>query len=405
MTVGCDAAALRWAQILLQAVCVSLLLLSNLSSDVAPSSSTGAPSLRVAFLQDRLERHRTLVESVMAEHSSRLTAATWDVGAPPGAAPAPLFFLTAAAGWGRFGKSGAAEVAVRQEQYASNIGGILALGFRVLLAVSPGPPDAPPSFPLAEALSAAAAPGQLRVHFCSQGTRVRERSGGPDEILCIQEALLALFRNCVVPGRPAAALTGAPGCPGEHAHVVRMSGRYLLAKPHLLLRAVRERGSRVDAFVKWAEDWVETNPAAKAVDPNWRPFRRKQVQTFALSMKVRLGQTVGRGGGGVLWLCRGSPHPPRTLLPFQFSHFIDCHLNRMTDDADWSENSTSMWRFAIELLTADCISELQYETMPYLGVVANVGNSAEFLCVCETTREGKRCPILPITLQPTSRYF
>lgn len=52
----------------------------------------------------------------------------------------------------------------------------------------------------------------------------------------------------------------------------------------------------------------------------------------------------------------------------------------MTDDADWSENATSMWRFAIELLTADCIlgGGLKFEVMDVLGVVANVGNSDKF---------------------------
>ena len=354
-----------WLQLTVQlALCAALLFFP------APPPVAAPTALRSAALQDRVERHRSLVEDVMANHASRLTAVTWDVGAPPGAAPAPIFFLTAAAGWG---KSGAPELAARLEQYASNIGGILALGFRVLLAVSPGPPDKPPAFPLAEALAAAAAPGQLRVHHCSQGTRVRERSGGPDEILCMQEALLALFKDCVVPGRPAAALAGAPGCPGEHTHVLRMSGRYLLAKPHLLLRAVRERGASVDAFVKWADDWVETNPAAKAVDPNWKPFRRKQVQTFALSMKVRGRAVRPPREHAAHPQCA---HPPP--LPPQFRLFVDCHLNKMTDDADWSENATSMWRFAIELLTADCVSQMKYEVMDYLGVVANVGNSNKF---------------------------
>jgi len=296
-----------WMQLLVQlALCAALLLLP-----AAPGPLLPAAALRAgAAALERQERHRSLVEGVMAGHASRLTAATWGVDAPPGAAPAPLFFLTAAAGWG---KSSAAEVRAREEQYASNIGGILALGFRVLLAVSPGPPGAPPSFPLAEALAAAAAPGQLRAHHCSQGTRVRERSGGPDEILCMQEAIHALFKDCVVPGRPAAPLPGAPGCPGEHTHVLRMSGRYLLAKPHVLLRAIRERGARVDAFVKWADDWVETNAAAKAVDPNWRPFRRKQVQTFALAMKVRARRPHARGA----FFCQPLTSPPKLspLLP------------------------------------------------------------------------------------------
>ena len=365
-----------WAQVAVQAALCAFLLYYPAGGGggggaLAPGAAPSAPLHAAA---DRLERHRTLVEGVMAGHASRLTAATWYLHAPPGAAPPPLFFLTAAAGWG---KSSPAELAARQEQYASNIGGILALGFRVLLAVSPGPPGAPPAFPLAEARAAAAAPGQLRIHHCSQGTRVRERSGGPDEILCMQEALLALFKDCVVPGRPAAPLPGAPGCPGEHTHVLRMSGRYLLAKPHLLLRAIRERGAGVDAFVKWADDWVETNPDAKAVDPNWRPFRRKQVQTFALAMKVR-GAHTNRARRRKRE--RAPPHHPFPPSYPQFRHFVDCHLNKMTDDADWSENATSMWRFAIELLTADCIvgGGLQFEVVDVLGVVANVGNSDKF---------------------------
>ena len=103
----------------------------------------------------------------------------------------------------------------------------------------------------------------------------------------------------------------------------------------------------MDAFVKWADDWVETNPAAKEVDPNWR---------------------------------RAPPHHPFPPSYPQFRHFVDCHLNKMTDDADWSENATSMWRFAIELLTADCIvgGGLQFEVVDVLGVVANVGNSDKF---------------------------
>ena len=255
-----------------------------------PPPPPAAPLSASALLRGRMERHRSDIEAVMAAHGpARLTAATWE--AAPGPAPAPplpIFFLTAAAAWGR---SPPEEVAAREAQYAANIGAILALGFRVLLAVSPGPPGARDAFPLAAELAAAAAPGQLRVHRCSQGTRVKERSGGPDELLCMQEAILALFEGCVSGGGPPhAAAEGAVGCPGAGAHVVRMSGRYLMAK-HGLLAAVRARGAAVDAFVKWSsEDWVEAEAqgeAARKVDPAWRPLRKRQVLTFFLSMRVR----------------------------------------------------------------------------------------------------------------------
>jgi hypothetical protein len=87
-----------WMQLLVQlALCAALLLLP-----AAPGPLLPAAALRAgAAALERQERHRSLVEGVMAGHASRLTAATWGVDAPPGAAPAPLFFLTAAAGWGK----------------------------------------------------------------------------------------------------------------------------------------------------------------------------------------------------------------------------------------------------------------------------------------------------------------
>ena len=45
----------------------------------------------------------------------------------------------------------------------------------------------------------------------------------------------------------------------------------------------------------------------------------------------------------------------------------------------WSSDSKSVWRFAIEKLTADCILRLPAaEEMSSLGVVGNVGNSDTF---------------------------
>ena len=333
---------------------LQLLLCATLILLPLPPPSPPLSLLKQELLRDRLERHRSLIEAVMASHSaSRLTSATWEAAAPSSPPPPqPLFFLTAAASWG---KSSAAEVAAREAQYAANIGGILALGFRVLLAVSPpssrsssSSSGAASPFPLADALAAAAAPGQLRVHHCSPATRVKERSGGPDELLCMQEAIVALFDGCIVPGPPFVALAGAAGCPHPDAHIVRMSGRYLMAK-HTLLAAINARGEGVDAFVKWGEDWVEEEAqgaAARTVDPNWRPLREKQVLTFFLAMK--------------------------------FPHFVACHLNNISVAADWGEKSNSVWRFSIEKLTADCVKGLRVEGMTELGIVANVGNSAKF---------------------------
>jgi len=45
----------------------------------------------------------------------------------------------------------------------------------------------------------------------------------------------------------------------------------------------------------------------------------------------------------------------------------------------WSSASRSVWRFAIEKLTADCILQLpSAEHLGTLGVVGNVGNSDTF---------------------------
>ena len=128
-----------------------------------------------------------------------------------------------------------------------------------------------------EALAASAAPGQLRVHYCLNATAVARRSGGPDEILCMQEAIEALFEGCLLPWEPFTPLAPPPACcPAPNTHIIRMSGRYLMAKYHLL-HAILERGEGVDAFVKWGTRWTES----KDID-------YPQAYTFFLSMRVRL---------------------------------------------------------------------------------------------------------------------
>ena len=45
----------------------------------------------------------------------------------------------------------------------------------------------------------------------------------------------------------------------------------------------------------------------------------------------------------------------------------------------WDSASRSVWRFAIEKLTADCILALPAaEALPSLGVLGNVGNAEQF---------------------------
>ncbi len=45
----------------------------------------------------------------------------------------------------------------------------------------------------------------------------------------------------------------------------------------------------------------------------------------------------------------------------------------------WNSASRSVWRFAIEKLTADCILQLPHaEELPTLGVLGNIGNSEKF---------------------------
>ena len=248
-----------------------------------PVWSPGAALAPAVNRTERPQRSRTAIEDVMGAHQSRLTREAWARrSAPP---PAPVFFLTAARSWG---KSSPAVEALREEQYASNLGGILALGYQVYLAVSP---TGGRKWDLVEALAASAAPGQLRVHYCSNATAVARRSGGPDEILCMQEAIERLFEGCLLPWEPFTPLLPPPACcPAPDAHVIRMSGRYLMAKYHLL-HAILERGSDTDAFVKWGPRWTESS----AVD-------FPQAYTFFLAMRVRAAGAEG-GGASALPSC------------------------------------------------------------------------------------------------------
>ena len=208
------------------------------------------------------------LERVMSQYGSRLSHAEWIARAGNASAP-PIFFVTSS----RSGsKQSPGVLATREEQYASSLGGILALGYQVFLTVTPMDGH---RWKLIEALAAAAAPGQLRIHYCSNATRVSARTAGPDEVLCMQESIEAFFGGCLAPSEPAALLAPAPlCCPAPDTHVIRMSGRYLLVK-YPMLHAILSRGKSVDAFVKWGPIWAE--PAVTA----------PQVYTFFLSMKVR----------------------------------------------------------------------------------------------------------------------
>ena len=381
-----------------QRACFLLLLLALFALLGAPAPAPLPPPLRASGAG------AGAIELVQARHGARFTAASWAAGGgaagggAPRAAP-PVFFLTAARAWGGGGKLQAA----RDEQYAANVGNILALGFPVYVSVSPSPEAEAAAaaagggggggdgFPLLEELAAAAPPGQLRLHYCSQATAVRRRSGGADELLCMQEAIPALFAGCVLPVEPWAPLTPAPpGCPAGDTHVIRMSGRYLMARPDVL-RAVHARGEAVDAFFKWNANWTESNPIAKTLDPAWEPLNLRQVMTFMLSMKVRA--RLCRAPFAMRRTARSPlttpappplfPPPPPPLPPppcLQLRHFIDCHMMRMGVAGGWDSASRSVWRFAIEKLTADCILALPAtQELEYLGVVGNVGNSASYV--------------------------
>jgi hypothetical protein len=318
----------------------------------------------------------------------RLTRGAWAARGGGGAPPPPIFFLTAAR------TANASLAAQREEQYATNIAGILELGYQVYVSVSfTGAPPAG-TWALLDALVRASAPGQLRVHHCSEATAVSRRTSGPDELLCMQEAIEHLFAGCILPWAPFSPLQPPPPCcPDPAVHVVKMSGRYLLAKHHLL-HAVMERGARTDAFVKWGPRWRESD----AID-------FPQAYTFAFAMRVRLAPRArdaprphprprplptsaapasARAGGASAALARA--HPRRTFPPphadrHQFGVFLDCHMNWLTPAGDDGRNGEhpSVWRFSIELLTGRCITALQrHEAVAELGIVANVANAAHF---------------------------
>jgi hypothetical protein len=344
------------------------------SAAVGASPATPAPPAAGSAAASTVQA----LEAVLSQYGSRLPREAWLARArrEAGAPQPPVFFLTSA-------RSGGVQspgvVAKREEQYASNLGGILALGYQVFLSVAP---TGGRKWELVEALAAAAAPGQLRVHYCTNATRVSARTAGPDETLCMQEAIETLFGGCLVPGSaPAQLLPAAPcGCPHAETHVVKMSGRYFLAKFHLL-HAIWQRGAAVDAFFKWGPRWTES----QAVD-------FPQAYTFYFSMKVRRGLCLGRARQcapapplpalACAWRAAHAPSPsPLISNHAQFRSFIDCHMNWLTaagDDGRRGEHP-SVWRFSIELLTGRCISALPaHEELPELGIMANVANGPTY---------------------------
>lgn len=237
----------------------------------------------------------TALEEVMGQYGSRLSHDTWlkKLEGGESAPPPPIFFITSSRSGGKQSPGVASK---REEQYASNIGGILALGYQVYLTVTP---TGGQKWELIEALVAAASPGQLRVHYCSNATRVSARTAGPDETLCMQESIESFFGGCLTLGEPSTLVTPAPPCcPSPNTHVIRMSGRYLMAKYHLL-HAIWSRGKDVDAFVKWGPVWSEPTVTAQ------------QVYTFFLSLKVSYGR---------LWFyVAASGYLPSSFYPLQLS--------------------------------------------------------------------------------------
>ena len=258
------------AAILVSSRYLSFLLPQLAPAAAPPAAARGehAPAASAALALPALE-------SVMAQYGSRLPRSEWAARAAGNAsAPAPpVFFVTSSRAASRHSPGVASK---REEQYASSLGSILALGYQVYLTVTFAGEGA--RWELIDALAAAAPPGQLRVHYCSNATRVSARTAGPDETLCMQEGIEAFFGGCLAAGEPAALLAPPPPCcPAPGTHVIRMSGRYLMAKFHML-HAIWARGGEVDAFVKWGPRWTES----KEVD-------FPQVYTFFLAMRVRAG--------------------------------------------------------------------------------------------------------------------
>lgn len=216
---------------LLAPAALSLLLLASVFS---PPTPTAAPALR--------EAPRARLDEVLFAHGAHISRRAWVAHS---ASPPPIFFMTCARAWA--GSSPEAAEA-RNSQYAANIGGVLALGYDVVLAVSP----TEGAWPLLGDLAAAAAPGQLRVHLCAPSAEYQGRSG-PDETRCMQEALRAVWGACVDGDGAGGRAARSGGCPARDTHIVKVSGRYLIYEPTLVRAIFAE--PEMDAFAKYGMPW------------------------------------------------------------------------------------------------------------------------------------------------------
>lgn len=298
------------------------------------------------------------IDAVLARHGSYISRDVWmgwgEARSALSPAPPPLFFLTSA--WLDPSEAEASEYAAyaaREEQYATAIGSVLKLGFHVLLSVaSRGPGSNRTRWPLVEEL-VAAAPELLHVHYCSEHAYFdgNAPSKGLDELLCTQEAIPALLGGC--PGIDTTfgkevystsisrsnigppTSSPPPWCPHSDAFIIRLSGRYLLAKPHILLRAAMENPS-VGAIVKFGNDWAEPPPGPRV----------PQICAFAFAMKA--------------------PELAR------------CYMRRLTVEDPWDGDLTprNVRRFSIEALLAHCarLAPGGVASVEALGIVANVNN-------------------------------
>ena len=338
------------------------------------------------------------VDAVLARHGSYITRAAWEHGlgsalavavaiaevtsiavdpalldAPPsGPPPPPVFFLTSA----RLTESLTITpevLAAREERYATSIGFILSLGYHVLLSVASGGPGTEgEKWPLMEELAAAGG-GQLRIHYCSGGAYYRGNAAkGMDELLCTQEAIPALLGSCpgldtragkeprtdgagggegveavvaITPPPPLPAPPGGhppppPWCPHPDSFIIRMTGRYYLAKPHILLRAIRDN-PHVGAVVKWGSNWAEPPPGPTV----------PQLCSFAFAMKAH--------------------------------ELVRCYMRVLTTEEPWDGDLTprNVRRYSIEALLAHCVLSLEagFIDLPKLGIVANVDNGPTLL--------------------------